>query len=449
MAAGAGAAEVVADGVERAPSRVEAGAHRATPVIRTEVLPSGLTLATERMDDVRSVCIGFWVGTGSRDEEPRDSGASHFLEHLLFKGTAERSAAAIAEAVDEVGGDFNAFTTKEYTSFYIRLLAEHLTLGLDILSDIMWRPALRQSDLEAERLVILDEILMHADEPSDQASEQSSAALFPGHPLGREVLGSHDSVERMTAERIRGFFESHYRPDNMVVAVAGDLEHQVVAEGLEVRFAGSKGGGTPERRPPGAEVDPLRVVTRGCEQAHLVLACRSVDRLDPRRYALALLNHALGGGLSSRLFQEIRERRGLAYSVWSERVAYHDAGALSIGMGTAPEHVTEALEIVVTELARLGADGITERELAIAKGNLRAETLLAAEDSGARMSRIGASLLLHGEILPIDEVLARIQAVTVDEVHAVAKELEAAPRSLSVVGPLAGDDFDPDPLGLG
>ncbi len=418
-------------------------------MIRTEVLPSGLALATERMEDARSVCIGFWIGTGSRDEEESRAGSSHFLEHLLFKGTADRSASAIAEAVDEVGGDFNAFTTKEYTSFYIRLLAEHLPLGLDILSDIMWRPALRPADLEAERQVILDEILMHADEPSDEAAEQSSALLFPDHPLGREVLGSHDSVTAMTADRIAEFFGHHYRPGNMVVAVAGDLEHGAVAEGVGDRFAGSEGGGTPERWAPGDKVEPLAVIHRATEQTHLVLAARSVDRLDPQRYALAVVNHVLGGGLSSRLFQEIRERRGLAYSVWSERVAYQDAGSVSVGMGTAPEHVAEVLDIVSTELDRLGEEGITGRELAIAKGNLRAETLLACEDSGARMSRIGAGLLLHGEILTVDEVLARVEALTLDEVHAAATELVAAPRTLSVVGPFDESDFDPGSLRLG
>jgi predicted Zn-dependent peptidase len=418
-------------------------------MIRTEQLPSGLSLATERMEDARSVCIGFWVGTGSRDEDLGEAGASHFLEHLLFKGTDERSASAIAEAVDEVGGDFNAFTSKEYTSFYIRLLAEHVSLGLDILSDIMWRPALRPLDLDAERQVILDEILMHADEPSDEASEQSSAALFPDHPLGREVLGSHESVSAMTAERIREFFSLHYRPGNMVVAVAGDLDHATLVEGIESRFAGQSGGQTPIRQPPGDKVEPLRVVRRSTEQAHLVLACRSVNRSDPRRYALAVLNHVLGGGLSSRLFQEIRERRGLAYSVWSERVAYHDAGTVSVGMGTAPEHVPEVLDIVSSELALLGAEGITERELTIAKGNLRAETLLACEDSGARMSRIGAGLLLHGEILSVDEVLARVEALTLEEIHAAADELVAAPRTLSVVGPFAESDFDGTSLRLG
>jgi predicted Zn-dependent peptidase len=418
-------------------------------MIETEVLPSGLKLVTEQMDDVRSVCIGFWVGTGSRDEENDEAGASHFLEHLLFKGTAARSASAIAEAVDEVGGDFNAFTTKEYTSFYIRLLAEHLALGLDILSDIMWRPALAGSDLDAERLVILDEILMHADEPADQAAEQSSAALFPDHPLGQEVLGSQSSVSAMTAPRIRTFFERHYRPGNMVVAVAGDLDRGMVAAGLEERFTGQAGGESPSRRSPADKVDPLKVTRRASEQSHLVLGVRSVSRSDPRRYALAVANHILGGGMSSRLFQEIRERRGLAYSVWSERAAYQDTGSLSIGVGTAPEHVPEVLDIVVTELARLGSEGITPRELDIAKGNLRAETLLACEDSGARMSRIGAGLLLHGEVLTVDEVMARVEALTLDDVAQVAAELADAPRTLSVVGPFDESDFDASVLGLG
>jgi predicted Zn-dependent peptidase len=418
-------------------------------MINVDSLPSGLAVATERMADARSVCIGFWVGTGSRDEPLERAGASHVLEHLLFKGTDDRSPSAIAEAVDEVGGDFNAFTTKEYTSFYIRLLAEHLPLGLDILSDIMWQPALRESDLDAERSVILDEILMHADEPSDQAAEQSSATLFPDHPLGRDVLGSQASISAVTAGQIREFFEAHYRPGNMVAAVAGDLEHDAVVAGLEARFTGPSGGAAPERQSPGETVVPLAVTRRPTEQTQLILGLRSVDRFDPRRYALAILNHVLGGGLSSRLFQEIRERRGLAYSVWSERLAYHDGGAVSVGLGTAPEHVDEVLAIVGAELEALGSRGITERELAIAKGNIRAETLLASEDSGARMSRIGAGLLLHGEVLPIDEVLERVEKTTLEEVGEAAAELVGAPRTLSVVGPFDQSDFDVDALSLG
>ena len=418
-------------------------------MIRTDRLESGLTVVTESMSEARSVCIGFWVGTGSRDESAELAGSSHFLEHLLFKGTDDRSASAIAESVDEVGGDFNAFTTKEYTSFYIRLLAEHVDLGLDILSDIMWRPALRAVDLDAERQVILDEILMHADEPADEAAEQSSATLFPEHPLGREVLGTESSVAAMSADRIREFVDEHYLPGNMVVAVAGDLDHDRVVAGLAERAGGRGGGATPPRTAPDDRVSPLAVTRRATEQSHVVLAARSVDRNHPSRYALAVLNHVLGGGLSSRLFQEIRERRGLAYSVWSERVAYDDAGFLSVGLGTGPEHVEEVLDIVTSELASLGADGVTERELAIAKGNLRAETLLACEDSGARMSRIGAGMLLHGEVLTVDEVLARVEALTLDDVHAAARSLVAAPRTLSVVGAFDESDFDPGALGLG
>jgi predicted Zn-dependent peptidase len=418
-------------------------------MIRTDRLPTGLTVVTESMAEARSVSIGFWVGTGSRDETSDRAGSSHFLEHLLFKGTDQRSAASIAESVDEVGGDFNAFTTKEYTSFYIRLLAEHVDLGLDILSDIMWRPALRSEDLDAERQVILDEILMHADEPADEAAEQSSATLFPDHPLGREVLGSESSVTEMTAGRIREFFDEHYLPGNIVVAVAGDLDHDHVIAGLVERSGVSGGGETPDRTRPDDHVTPLAVTRRATEQAHVVLATRSVDRNHPSRYALAVLNHVLGGGLSSRLFQEIRERRGLAYSVWSERVAYGDAGFLSIGLGTGPEHVAEVLDIATEELAKLGADGITERELAIAKGNLRAETLLACEDSGARMSRIGAGMLLHGHVLTVDEVLSRVEALTLDDVHEAARTLLAAPRTLSVVGAFDESDFDAPALGLG
>jgi predicted Zn-dependent peptidase len=234
-----------------------------------------------------------------------------------------------------------------------------------------------------------------------------------------------------------------------VAAIAGDLDHDAVVAGLEARFTGPSGGSTPDRSAPSGTVIPLQVTRRGTEQTQLVLGMRSVDRFDPRRYPLAILNHVLGGGLSSRLFQEIRERRGLAYSVWSDRVTYYDAGVLSVGMGTSPDHVTEVLKIVVGELESLGADGITERELAVAKGNLRAESILACEDSGARMGRIGAGLLLHGEVLTIDEVVARVEAVTLDEVRAVAAELVAAPRTLSVVGPFDASDFDAGSLGVG
>jgi predicted Zn-dependent peptidase len=411
-------------------------------LIETSVLPCGIRLVTETMADVHSVAVAFWVGTGSRDEPGELAGASHFLEHLLFKGTERRSAAAIAEALDEVGGDCNAFTTKEYTTFYVRLLSDHFGLGLDILSDIIWEPALRPSDIDAERTVILDEILMHADEPADLAAERWQASMFPGHALGRDTLGTSSSVRDITRDDIDAFRARHYRPSNMVVSAAGDCTHEAVAADLERRFAGVRGGDVPERSAPGPDVVSLDVVRRPTEQAHLVYGARSVSRFDERRWALSVLNHVLGGGLSSRLFQKVREERGLAYSVWSERAAYSDTGSLAVVVGTAPEHVDEVLRIVEGELELLATEGVTERELAIAKGNLRAETLLSGEDSGARMSRIGASLLLHGEVLTVEEVLARIDGVDRAQVLDVAAELAQAPRTMSAVGPFDAEIFE-------
>ncbi|MGH9028047.1 MAG: M16 family metallopeptidase [Acidimicrobiales bacterium] len=410
-------------------------------VIKTEQLDCGARLVTETMPDARSVAIGVWVGTGSRDEDDSRAGASHFMEHLLFKGTPDWSAAEIAEAVDEVGGDMNAFTTKEYTAFYTRLLSQHSELGLDVLGSIMTDPALRPADVEAERQVILDEILMHFDEPSDLAAEQCTCALFPDHPLGREVLGTASSVRALDVEEIRRFFDVHYRTENFVVAAAGDLDHARLAAEVDRRFAGRAGGGAPGRDAPAAAPQKLVVTRRGTEQVHLVLGMRAPGRHSERRWALAIMNQVLGGGMSSRLFQEVRERRGLAYSIWSERNQYHDGGSLSVNVGTAPEHCREVLDLVNTELDRISESGITEREMKVAKGHLTAELLLSLEDSGARMSRIGSSLLLHGHVLEVDELLAKVEAVTFEEVADVAREIATGTRTLSVVGPFDPSDF--------
>lgn len=411
--------------------------------ITTERLSSGLWLATETMPEVRSVAIGFWVGTGSRDEPDPIAGASHFLEHLLFKGTPSRSASAIAEALDEVGGDCNAFTTKEYTSFYVRLLSENLDLGLGILADIMENPALAERDVDGERTVILDEILMHSDEPADFVAEQAMRALYPNHALGRDTLGTPNSVRAIDAHDIRQFFETHYRPANVVVSVAGDCNHEDVARALGDRFSDRPGGQSPARERVGSEVEPLVVTRRPTEQAHLVLAMRSASRSDDARWPLGVLNVVLGGGLSSRLFQKVREERGLAYSIWSERGGFSDTGYLSVSAGTAPENVDEVLRIVTGEIEALASHGVTNRELAVAKGNLRAETLLSCEDSGARMSRLGASHLLYGRAWTIEEVLTRIDQVDGDAVADAAAALAAAPRVLSVVGPFDEGDLDP------
>jgi len=410
-------------------------------VIRTTTLESGIRLVTESMPDVASLCVGVWVGSGSRDETPEQSGISHFLEHLLFKGTPERTAHEIAEEVDAVGGDMNAYTTKEYTTFYVRALAEHVELGLDILGDILCRPALRPEEVDAERQVILEEVLMHRDEPSDVVQERFAAAMFPSHPLGREVLGEPEIVSTVAVAAIRAFFDEHYLPGNMVIAAAGDLDHDRLAEGIVSRFASRHGGAPPARKAPAEDPKALVVESRDTEQAQLVLGMRAPDRYSPERFILAVLNHVLGGGLSSRLFQEIRERRGLAYSIGSDRSAFEDAGSLAISVGTAPEHAHEVLGLLHSELDRFAARGISDRELEVAKGHLRADLLLSLEDSGARMTRIGSSMLLLGQVLSVEELLARVTAVTAAGVQAVAERVLAGARTLAVVGPFATSDF--------
>ena len=410
-------------------------------MITTTRLPSGLRLVTERMPDVRSVAVGFWVEAGSRDEDPRIAGASHFLEHLLFKGTDTRSAQQIAEAVDAVGGEMNAFTTKEYTAFYVRVLDDSVELAIDILSDIMWSPAFRPDEIEAERQVILEEILMHEDEPADLVHDVFTEAMFPGHALGREILGTQDTIEAMTRDEIRGYFADHYRPESIVVSVAGNADHDDVAAKVEAAFAGRSGAATLDRTSATPAPHRLAVLRRPTEQAHVVVGTPALDRDHDDRYALSAVNHVLGGGMSSRLFQEVREKRGLAYSVYSYRSAYQDTGTLAVYAGTAPGRVRETLDVIDGELDRLCADGITERELDLAKGHLKGSLALGMEDSGARMSRIGRALLVHGEVPPLDEVVAKIDAITIDDTARVVDDVLKRDRTLAVVGPFDEAEF--------
>jgi predicted Zn-dependent peptidase len=404
-------------------------------------LDCGLTVVTEPMADVRSVALGFWVGTGSRDEVGRLAGASHFLEHLLFKGTERRSARAIAEAIDEVGGDINAFTTKEHTAFYVRVLSDALDLGLDVLSDIMWQPAFRPDEIEAERQVILEEILVHADEPADLVHEVLADALWPGHPLGRDVLGSEESILGLQRHDIVAFHRDHYRPANIVLAAAGDLSPDAVVAGVEARFAGGAGGEAPRREPPPLPPRPLAVLTRPTEQAHLMIGMRAFDHDDDDRYPLAVLDHILGGGMSSRLFQEIREERGLAYSVYSYRSLYQGTGAWAVYAGTAPAHAAEVLRLIHDEIDRMLDAGVTARELAMAKTHLRGSLALALEDSGARMNRMGSSWLAHGSVTSLGEIDQRLEAVSREDVTRVVTRVLGATRVVAAVGPFREEEF--------
>jgi predicted Zn-dependent peptidase len=388
------------------------------------------------MPDVRSVSIGFWVGAGARDETPELAGASHFLEHLLFKGTADRSAREIAEAVDGLGGEMNAYTTKEYTAFYVRVLGDRLEVALDILCDIMSRPAFRPAEIEAERQVILEELLMHGDEPDEIVHDLLLDALFPGHPLGRDVLGTEATITPMTGEQIAGFFKGHYGAGNLVLAAAGAVDHDALLASVEQRLAPPAGGAEQPRVAPTGVQEPLRLLTRPTEQAHLAVGVPSIDLHDNDRFALAALNHILGGGLSSRLFQTIREERGLAYSVYSYRTAFTDAGALAIYAGTAPNRAMEVLKLVHAELDRLVDDGVTSAEVDVARAHLLGSTALGLEDSAARMGRIGRSLLVHDEVWSNAEVDAHISAVTHDDVRRlIDRVLAGGTRTVAAIGP--------------
>jgi predicted Zn-dependent peptidase len=419
------------------------GDGQVTSRVRRTVLPGGLRVITEQLAGVRSASIGVWVGVGSRDESPTLHGCSHFLEHLLFKGTSERSALDISIALDAVGGEFNAFTAKEYTCFHARVLDEDLGLAVDVLGDMITSSLLTAEDVEAERDVILDEIAMHDDDPDDVVHNLFSEHAYGAQtPLGRPIAGTVGSIEALTRAQVARFYKRHYRPANMVVAAAGNLDHAEVVRQVRTAF-GRQGwlqGDEPPvpPRPSGrrVRVHPGTVeATRPFEQVNLVLGMEGVDRNDDRRFALGVLNTALGGGTSSRLFQEVRERRGLAYSVFSFATHHADSGLVGVSVGCLPSKLDEVLSVVRTELSRVAAHGITEEELVRGQGQLRGGLVLGLEDSGSRMSRIGKAELVHDELLGIDEVMRRIDEVTVEQVRDVAREVFGRPEILAVVGP--------------
>ncbi|WP_239021803.1 M16 family metallopeptidase [Nocardioides jishulii] len=413
-----------------------------TSVVRRTLLPGGLRILSEQMAGVRSASVGVWIAVGSRDEEGALHGASHFLEHLLFKGTRERSAMDISVALDEVGGEFNAFTAKEYTCFHARVLDTDMALAVDVIGDMVTNSVITDEDVEAEREVILDEIAMHDDDPDDVVHNLFALQAWGDSPLGRPIAGSVESIESMTREQILDFYETHYRPATMVVTVAGNVDHDAVVRAAEAAF--NRNGflertGTPVLPTITDAADPVtpgsRTVTRSLEQVNLVLGVRGLTRNDPRRFVLGVLNTALGGGTSSRLFQEVREKRGLAYSVYSFSSHHDVAGLVGVGVACLPAKVEDTLTVVRAELARLAAEGITPEELARGKGQLRGGLVLGLEDSAARMSRLGKAELVYDRLMSIDEVLEAIDAVTLEQVNALAAELFVQPEVLATVGP--------------
>jgi len=408
------------------------------------VLLSGLRVVTEHLPAVRSVALGIWVGVGSRDEDHAHAGATHYLEHLLFKGTSRRSALEISSAMDAVGGEMNAFTAKEYTCYYARVLDADLPLAVDVLSDMVTSSLITPKDVDAERTVVLDEIAMNDDDPTDTVHEAFSAQLFGDTPLGRPILGTTNSINAITRDQIFEHYQARYTPEHLVVAAAGNLDHDTVVELVRRAFGPALGQPAEPAAPrlngshPGLGARAgtgTRLITRPIEQANLVLGCEALARTDERRFALGVLNAALGGGMSSRLFQEVREKRGLAYSVYSFSAQHADTGVWGIYVGCLPAKADEVLGICLEEVAGVVDGGLTAAELARGKGQLRSSIVLGLEDPSSRMSRLGKAELVYPRLEPVDEVLTSIGAVTSDDVRQVAAEILTRPKALAVVGP--------------
>jgi predicted Zn-dependent peptidase len=417
-------------------------------VERTE-LPGGLRVLTETMPGVLSATLGIWVGVGSRDESPALGGSSHFLEHLLFKGTRSRTALEIATAMDAVGGEMNAFTAKEHTCYYANVLASDLPLAVTLLGDLVTDALNTAPDLESERTVVLEEIAMRDDEPADAVHDLYAETLFGDTPLGRSVLGTIESIESLTRDDVDGWYRERYAVPSIVVSAAGRVDHQQVLELVTAAFGDRlSGSARPEPLRLGEDVDlavparPTGLIHRRTEQTHLLLGGLGMGRLDERRYAAAVLDAAVGGGMSSRLFQEIREKRGLVYSVGSSLTHYAGTGTFSVYAGCSPKRVPEVLRLVRAELAAVAADGLTAEEVARGRGQLKGSLVLGLEDTGSRMSRLGKSELSYGEYLSVREVLARLDAVDEEQVRAIAADLLSRPTCLAVVGPYRERDLD-------
>ena len=413
--------------------------------VRKTVLPSGLRIVTEEIPGVRSAAYGIWVNVGSRDESPKVAGASHFLEHLLFKGTKTRSALDISSSIEAVGGEMNAFTSKEYTCFYARVIDTDLPLAIDVISDLITSSVARAEDVDAERKVVLEEISMRDDDPSDLVHELFAETFYGDSTLGRPILGTTKSIKSLSRNAIFNYYKKRYLPQDIVVAVAGNLKHQKVVD--QVINALSRDGfldrpranfslrpNTKFKHPVSQRVG---VMNRKTEQAHLFLGMPGVARDDKRRFAMGVLSAALGGGMSSRLFQEIREKRGLAYSVYSYAQQFAGTGFIGFYAGCNPTKAPEVVSIVRDVLHDVAQNGLTHEELSRAKGAVSGALVLSQEDTGSRMSRIGKSELVYGEIMSFDQILQEVSAVTSADIRALTDEVLNSAPTLAVVGPFS------------
>ena len=392
-------------------------------MIVRDTLDNGIRLVTESMGHVRSVSLGVWLTSGSRHESDEESGIAHFVEHMLFKGTDTRSAEDIAQAVDSIGGQLDAFTAKEYASYYVKVLDQHLPLAVDILSDIVLRPAFNQIDIDREKKVILEEIKMVEDTPDDLVHELFTQSFWEGHPLGRPILGTKDSVEALTQTRLREHFRGAYAAENVIISAAGNIEHAAVREALEKAFGVMPSAGKRQTMAP-PSVNPTVVIrTKELEQSHLCLGASSYPQNHDGRYASYVLNTILGGSMSSRLFQNIREKRGLCYSVFSGINAYRDAGSLTVYAGCANDAVGEVIDLTVEELKTIKQTPVSDSELRRAKDHLKGSVMLSLENTSSRMSHLARQEIYFDRQFSLDETLEGIERVTPADIQRVAREL--------------------------
>jgi len=414
--------------------------------VRRTVLPSGLRIVTEEVPSVRSAAIGIWVNVGSRDETPAVVGASHFLEHLLFKGTPSRTALEISSAIEAVGGDMNAFTSKEYTCFYARVIDTDLPMAIDVVSDLITSSIVTALDVDAERKVVLEEIAMRDDDPSDLVHDLYAETYYGDTQLGRPILGTIQSINDMTRNSVFNYYKKKYLPQDLVVAVAGNIKHKRVVAMVEEalsrdNFLDVKGA--PQIRPnTPVKTKPMQSVgllTRKTEQAHMFYGMEGVARSDQRRFSMGVLASALGGGMSSRLFQEIREKRGLAYSVYAYAQQFAGSGQIGFYAGCNPTKAIEVVEIIREVLADVANNGMSHEEIERAKGAVRGSLVLSQEDTGSRMSRIGKNEIVYGQVMGFDDILKEISKVNVSDVRQVASEFLTKSPTLALVGPFKNE----------
>ncbi len=401
------------------------------------VLPNGIRIVSEAIPYVKSITLGIWLGTGSRSEGPHNHGISHFIEHMVFKGTHKRSAKDIAETVDEVGGQINAFTGKEHTCYYIKVLDTHLELALDVLSDMLLSSKFTEEDINKEREVVLEEVHMYEDTPDELVHDLHLNHVWSGHALGRNILGTIPAIEKFNSTLIREYYGQFYTPDNIVIAAAGNLTHERLEE-LSERYFGKMQGKKAQGTLVGPTLLPVHTIQqKTIEQVHLCLGTSSVPQSSPDIYTLHILNNILGGGISSRLFQSIREEKGLAYSIYSYQTNYSDGGLFTVYAGTRPTNTAQVMELIWKNITELKTKGITAHELRKTKEQLKGGLLLGLESSSSRMSRVGKMEITLGKYITLDEVVAKIDKVSLEDLEHIGKSLFAENNvSFTALGPV-------------